>query len=128
VIGIALLQAFLDGGGSLVVGVPAACVLAFIALLLGILQIGPSFLFVPVVIWSWTAMEPMHALLFTAYMVPVSLIGNVLRPFLMARGLTTPMPVILLGVSGGISVEASAQCRQRLSLGPTGIFRLTIIR
>jgi predicted PurR-regulated permease PerM len=102
VVGIALLQAFLGGAGFLVAGVPAAGVLAFIALLLGILQIGPAILFVPVVIWSWTAMEPMHALLFTAYMVPVSLIDNVLRPFLMARGLTTPMPVIMVGVIGGM--------------------------
>jgi predicted PurR-regulated permease PerM len=102
VIGIALLQAFLGGAAFLVAGVPAAGVLAFVALLLGILQIGPAILFVPVVIWSWTAMEPMHALLFTAYMVPVSLIDNVLRPFLMARGLTTPMPVIMVGVIGGM--------------------------
>ena len=102
VIGIALLQAFLGGAGFLAAGVPAAGVLAFVALLLGILQIGPSVLFVPVVIWSWMAMEPMHALLFTAYMVPVGLIDNVLRPLLMARGLTTPMPVIMVGVIGGM--------------------------
>jgi AI-2E family transporter len=102
VIGIALLQAFLGGAGFLVAGVPAPGVLAFVALLLGILQIGPAILFVPVVIWSWTAMEPMQALLFTAYMVPVGLIDNVLRPFLMARGLATPMPVIMVGVIGGM--------------------------
>ena len=44
----------------------------------------------------------MHALLFTAYIIPVGLIDNVLRPFLMARGLATPMPVIMVGVIGGI--------------------------
>lgn len=102
VIGIALLQAFLGGAAFLVADVPAAGVLAFVALLLGILQIGPSILFVPIIIWSWTAMSPMQALLFTAYMIPVSLIDNVLRPFLMARGLTTPMPVIMVGVFGGM--------------------------
>jgi predicted PurR-regulated permease PerM len=102
VIGIALLQAFLGGAGFLAAGVPAAGVLAFIALLFGILQIGPSVVFVPVVIWSWVAMEPTHALLFTAYMVPVSVIDNVLRPLLMARGLVTPMPVIMVGVIGGM--------------------------
>ena len=46
-------------------------------------------------------METTNALLFTAYMVPVSLMDNVLRPLVMARGLTTPMPVILIGVVGG---------------------------
>jgi predicted PurR-regulated permease PerM len=46
-------------------------------------------------------METTQALIFTAYMVPVGLIDNVLRPLLMARGLTTPMPVIIVGVIGG---------------------------
>jgi predicted PurR-regulated permease PerM len=34
-------------------------------------------------------------------MVPVGLVDNILRPLVMARGLTTPMPVILIGVIGG---------------------------
>ena len=46
-------------------------------------------------------MEATTALLFTAYMVPVNLLDNVLRPILMGRGLDTPMLVILMGVIGG---------------------------
>jgi predicted PurR-regulated permease PerM len=52
-----------------------------------------------------------NALIFTAYMVPVGLIDNVLRPFLMARGLATPMPVIVIGVIGGT-----------IALGIVGLF------
>jgi predicted PurR-regulated permease PerM len=76
-------------------------VLAFVALLLGIIQIGPTILFVPIVIWSWTAMNAAHAAAFTAYMVLVGLMDNVLRPLLVARGLATPMPVTIIGVLGG---------------------------
>jgi predicted PurR-regulated permease PerM len=101
VIGIALLQAVLAGAAFLAVGIPAASVLAFAALLLGILQVGPAILFLPIVVWSWTAMETTQALIFTAYMIPVGLIDNILKPILMARGLTTPMPVIMVGVIGG---------------------------
>lgn len=101
VLGISLLQALLGGAGFLAAGIPAAGVLAFLALLLGVVQIGPTILFVPIVIWSWTAMETSHALLLTVYMIPVSVVDNVLRPLLMARGLTTPMPVIMVGVIGG---------------------------
>jgi predicted PurR-regulated permease PerM len=101
VIGIALLQSLLAGAGFLAAGFPAAGVLAFIALLLGIVQIGPGILLIPIAAWSWTAMETMNALIFTIYMVSVGLMDNVLRPILMARGLTTPMPVIMLGVIGG---------------------------
>jgi predicted PurR-regulated permease PerM len=101
VVGIALVQSFLAALGFLVAGVPAAGFLSFIALVLAIIQIGPTILFIPIVVWSWTAMDTTNALLFTAYMVPVSLVDNVLRPLVMARGLTTPMPVILIGVVGG---------------------------
>ena len=46
-------------------------------------------------------METTSALLFTAYMVPVNLVDNVLKPFVMTRGLPTPMLVIFIGVVGG---------------------------
>src|SRR5262249_60272241 len=51
VIGISLLQALLGGAGFLAAGIPAAGVLAFLALLLGVVQIGPTVLFLPIVIW-----------------------------------------------------------------------------
>jgi predicted PurR-regulated permease PerM len=101
VVGIALLQSLLAGLGFLAVGIPAAGFLGFIALMLGIVQIGPAILLIPIVVWSWTALETTNALLFTAYMIPVGLLDNVLRPIIMARGLTTPMPVIFIGVVGG---------------------------
>ena len=101
VIGVALLQSFLAGAGFLIAGVPGAGILAFGSLVLGIIQIGPAILFLPVIIWSWMTMEPPHALMFTAYMAPVGLLDNLLKPVLMARGLSTPMPVIIIGVIGG---------------------------
>ena len=61
-------------------------------------------------------MEPMAALLFTAYMIPVNLIDNVLRPLLMGRGLRVPLVVILIGVIGGT-----------LASGITGLFRGPIV-
>ena len=61
-------------------------------------------------------METTTALLFTAYMIPVNLIDNVLRPLVMGRGLDTPIIVILIGVIGGT-----------ISLGLTGLFLGPII-
>ncbi len=100
-IGVALLQSLLARAGFLVAEVPGAGILAFASLLLGIVQIGPPILFLPIIIWSWMTMETVHAFLFTAYMVPVGLLDNLLKPILMARGLSTPMPVIVIGVIGG---------------------------
>jgi predicted PurR-regulated permease PerM len=102
VVGIALLQSLLAGIGFIIAGIPAAGLFTFLALVLGIIQIGPSILIIPIVIWSWMKMEPSSAVMFTAYMIPVSLADNILRPIIMAHGLSTPMPVILVGVIGGM--------------------------
>ncbi|HEY1543887.1 MAG TPA: AI-2E family transporter, partial [Xanthobacteraceae bacterium] len=101
VIGISALQALLAGIGLLAAGIPGASLITSAVLILGIIQIGPGIVLLPVVIWAWTAMAATPALLFTLYMVPVALLDNVLRPILMGRGLSVPMPVILIGVIGG---------------------------
>jgi len=111
VVGIAVLQALLAGLGLMVAGVPATSLLTSGVLVLGIIQIGPTIILIPLVIWSWLVMEPMAALLFTAYIIPVNLIDNVLRPLLMGRGLRVPLVVILIGVIGGA-----------LASGITGLF------
>jgi predicted PurR-regulated permease PerM len=111
VIGISALQAFLAGLGLVAAGIPAASLITSAVLILGIIQIGPSVVLIPLVIWSWFALEPSTALLFSAYMIPVGLLDNVLRPLVMARGLETPMLIILIGVIGGT-----------ISYGITGLF------
>jgi predicted PurR-regulated permease PerM len=105
VIGISLLQALLAGIGLMAAGVPNAGLITFAVLLLGIIQIGPTVILVPVIVWSWIVMDTMTALAFTAYMLPVNLLDNVLRPIVLARGMTTPMPVIFLGIIGGTIVH-----------------------
>jgi len=116
IIGISVLQALLAGIGLTVAGVPGASLLTSAVLIFGIIQIGPTVVLVPVMIWSWFSMETTAALLFTAYMVPVNLLDNLLKPIVMGRGLQTPMLVILIGVLGGT-----------LAYGITGLFLGPII-
>jgi predicted PurR-regulated permease PerM len=101
VIGVAILQSALLGIGMLVAGVPFAGAITFVCLVLAIVQVGPNIIMIPVIIWAWTAMPAMTAGIFTVYSVPLLLLDNVLRPILMARGLQTPMAVILAGVICG---------------------------
>jgi predicted PurR-regulated permease PerM len=101
VIGIALLQSALLGIGMLVAGVPFAGPITFVCLVLAIVQVGPNIIMIPVIIWSWMYLPALHAGLFTVYTLPLLLLDNVLRPILMARGLPTPMAVILAGVICG---------------------------
>jgi predicted PurR-regulated permease PerM len=111
VIGVSVLQALLAGLGVMAVGIPGASLITSAVLILGIIQIGPSIVLIPLIIWSWIALETTTAFLFTAYMIPVSLLDNVLRPLVMGRGLDAPMLVILIGVLGGT-----------ISYGITGLF------
>jgi predicted PurR-regulated permease PerM len=111
VIGISVLQALLAGIGLMAAGIPQASLITFGVLLFGIIQIGPSIILIPVIIWAWMTMGATSALLFTVYMVPVNLLDNLLRPIVMGRGLKTPMLVILVGVIGGT-----------LAYGITGLF------
>jgi predicted PurR-regulated permease PerM len=111
VIGISMLQALLAGLGLMVAGVPHASLITSAVLILGIIQIGPTIVLAPLVIWSWFSMDTMAALLFTVYIVPVNLLDNILKPMVMGRGLDTPMLVILVGVIGGT-----------LAYGITGLF------
>lgn len=101
VIGVALLQAALIGLGLLVAEVPFAGALTFVCLVLAIVQVGPNIVMIPVIIWVWFTMPFVTAAIFTVYTAPLLLLDNVLRPILMARGLQTPMPVILAGVICG---------------------------
>ena len=101
VIGISLLQSLLIGVGLLVAGVPGAGLITFGALILGIVQIGPGILVIGALIWAWMGMDTIGALIFTFYMIPVTLLDNILKPIVMSRGLSTPMLVIFIGVIGG---------------------------
>jgi predicted PurR-regulated permease PerM len=101
VIGISALQALLAGLALGVAKIPGASVITSAVLVLGIIQIGPAIVLVPIIIWAWFLMPTTDALLFTLYMVPVNLMDNVLRPLVIGKGLKTPMLVILVGVIGG---------------------------
>jgi predicted PurR-regulated permease PerM len=101
VIGVALIQSLLVGLVLILAGLPGAGLAAFAVLVLCIVQIGPAPVLVPVLIWAWMAQPTTTALVLTVLLVPVMLMDNVLKPLLMARGLSTPMLVILTGVIGG---------------------------
>jgi predicted PurR-regulated permease PerM len=116
VIGISVLQAFFAGLGLWAIGISGASLITSAVLILGIIQIGPAIVLIPVIIWSWVARDTTTALLFTAYMIPVGLLDNVLRPLVLGRGLDTPMLIILIGVVGGT-----------ISHGITGLFLGPII-
>ena len=102
VIGVALFQSLLFGIGAMVAGIPLVGLWTFLVLILATVQVSVALLIVPVIIFAWSSMDTLSAAILTVYMVPVSLVDNVLRPIVMARGLPVPMLVIFIGVIGGV--------------------------
>lgn len=101
VIGVALLQGLLLGLAFLVAGIPLAGLWTFAAIALAIVQVGAGPIALGTAVYAWTQFDTLSAALFTAWVVAASLVDNVLKPILMARGLPTPMVVIVLGLLGG---------------------------
>ncbi|MGV2101067.1 AI-2E family transporter [Rhizobium sp. 21-4511-3d] len=101
VIGVAFLQTLLCGLCFVIFGVPARGALTFLVFMFCVMQIGPGLVILPLIIWAWFSWPAGLALVFTCVAVPITLVDNVLKPILMSRGLSTPMPVILIGVIGG---------------------------
>ncbi|WP_244486075.1 AI-2E family transporter [Bradyrhizobium viridifuturi] len=101
VIGVAVIQSLLAGIGFKLADIPIAGLLAFLVLLLSIVQIGATIVILPVIIWIWTDKDTTVALLLTLFLSIVSVLDNILKPLVMGRGLSTPTLVILIGVIGG---------------------------
>ena len=101
VVGISLIQSILFGIGAMVADIPLAGLWTFVAFILAIVQVGPGLVIIPVIIFAWSSMDTFSAAILTAYMVPVMLLDNVLKPIVMGRGLPVPMLVIFIGVIGG---------------------------
>ena len=107
VVGVAFLQALALGIGFLILGVPAAGVLAFLVLFLGVLQLPSSIVVLPVIAWIWlvSGIPTIAATLGSFYLIAAGLADGFLRPYLLGRGVETPMPVVLIGALGGMAAE-----------------------
>jgi predicted PurR-regulated permease PerM len=97
IIGVALIQSLLAGLGFLVVGIPAAGLLAMICLFLAVMQVGPGLIIIPTVIYVFLTSDTVPAVLF----IFVMLLDNFLKPLLLGRGVDVPMVVIFIGAIGG---------------------------
>ena len=98
----ALVQAVLTGIGLAITGVPQPALLAAVALLLCLAQLGPGLVIFPAVIWLFVIGQTLPAIVLLVIGVPTVLLDNVLRPILIKRGADLPLLLILVGVIGGL--------------------------
>lgn len=101
-LGTALVQSMLAGIGLLLAGVPGAAFLALIVFLFCVVQIGPVLVMLPAVVWAFFNTDTTTFVLLLIWAIFVGTIDNFLRPYLMSRGGSVPLLIILIGVIGGL--------------------------
>ena len=105
VVGVAMIQSLLIGAGFFAIGLPAAGLLTFATLLLGIVQVPATLVTLPVVGYVLATEATTAAIIFMVWTLAAGLSDNVLKPLMLGRGLEVPMPVILIGVIGGMLAD-----------------------
>ena len=102
VIGVAFVQALLVGIGFFAIGVPGAGLLSILAMALGVVQVPVLLVTLPAIVWAFSAKTATVAIIFTIWSIIAGLSDAVLKPLMIGHGLEVPMPIILLGVIGGV--------------------------
>ena len=105
VVGVAVIQALLVGIGFFAIGLSVAGLLTLATLLLGIVQVPATLITLPVIAYVIATEATTPAILFSVWSLVAGLSDNLLKPLMLGRGLEVPMPVILIGVIGGMIVD-----------------------
>ena len=102
VLGVAFIQSVLAGIGLVLAGIPGAGLLAFLCLLLAVIQLPVGLILIPAAVYMFYTADTLSASIFLVYALLVSGSDNVLKPLLMGRGVSTPIAIILIGTIGGM--------------------------
>lgn len=112
VLGTALAQAIVAIGGFTLAGVPNAFLLGALTFVLSMAPIGPPLIWGGAAIWLARHEQPGWAIFMLLYGVfGISLIDNIVKPFLISRSSRVPFSLTFMGVLGGV-----------LAFGVAGIF------
>jgi len=101
ILGVAFIQAFLVGIGFMLAGVPFAGIWTLLVFILAIVQIPPTIVVIPILVYLFSVLNTVPAVLWTVYLMAGAISDNVLKPLLLGKGAPVPMLVIFLGVVGG---------------------------
>ena len=102
VLGTAVIQTIFLGIGMYVVGLPGAGIWTILVLVVAIIQLPPTLVMIPIIIYVFSFTGTTASILFTVWTILWSASDNVIKPLLMGRGVEVPMLVILLGSIGGM--------------------------
>jgi predicted PurR-regulated permease PerM len=98
----AILQSAAAGLGLVIAGVPFATLLAAVAFMLCVAQVGPGLVLIPAVFWVYSKSGGAWGTLFLVWAIFCGTFDNFLRPLLIKRGADLPLLLIFAGVIGGL--------------------------
>jgi predicted PurR-regulated permease PerM len=98
----ALAQSIIGGLGLRLVGLPYAALLTALMFVLCLIQLGPSLVLVPAVIWMYYSADTFWATVLLIVTVVAVTIDQFVRPILIRKGADLPLLLILAGVVGGL--------------------------
>ena len=101
ILGVAFFQFLATGTVFMLAGVPFPGLWALAVMVFAILQLPSVIVILPVIIYLFSAIEPLPAILWTIALLVIGLSDNVLKPLLMGKGSTVPMLVVFVGAIGG---------------------------
>lgn len=102
ILGVAFIQFVLMGTTLILAKVPFAGLWALAALLFAIIQAPVGIVAIPIVIYLYSAREPIPATLWSILVLVIALCDNFIKPWLMGKGAPVPTLVIFLGAIGGM--------------------------
>jgi predicted PurR-regulated permease PerM len=98
----ALIQSAIAGIGLVLAGVPRAGLLTAMVFALGVAQLGPLPVLVPVIIWLFASDHPSKGAVMIVFTLIAAIGDNFLKPILIRRGVELPLLLIIPGVIGGM--------------------------
>jgi predicted PurR-regulated permease PerM len=98
----AIIQSALGGIGLAVTGVPAVAILTAVMFMLCIAQVGPALVLILSIVWLFYKGENLWGGVLIAWSIPVLILDNIIRPFLIKKGADLPLLLIFAGVIGGL--------------------------
>lgn len=105
VIGEALILSILHGIVFFLAGVPYTGIWTLLVFILAVMQIPVFIVTIPVMIYFFSVKEIVPAILWSVTLLLVTLSDNILTPLMLGKSAPVPMPVIFIGVIGGLMLS-----------------------
>ncbi len=103
VVGTAILQGLVAAIGFMIAGIPGAVLLGVLTMFLSFIPGGPPMIWIPAALWLLSNGQYEMAVFMGVWgVLAISSLDNVARVYLISRGSSLPLVLILFGVFGGL--------------------------